>query len=174
MPNVLLVSSNPDNPAPEDKFDLYVHFNGGINFDKTPADKSMLIVRSRKLCAKTEGQHCHQVCPENCYQKIGSCTPDCKISGNPRLIVVMGKNNFKGDPSIEVLDRLDVKNLNYPKDKSPTTGFIAVKYFLQLGYNVNVLGFDLSALNRNSKVHDFDYEINEINKMISQKVIGSV
>ena len=174
MPKVLLVSSNPNNPAPEDRFDLYVHFNGAINFDKTPAHKSMIITRSRKSCASTEGKHCHQVCPQNCYQKIGNCTPDCKILGNPRLIVVMGKNSFRGDPSVEVLDRSDIKDLNYPKGKTPTTGFIAVKYFLQLGYEVSVLGFDLSVLNRNSKVHDFGYEINEINKMISEKVIVSV
>jgi ferredoxin-like protein FixX len=174
MSRVLLISSNPENTTPEDTFDLYVHFNSCIHFDKTPVDKSMIMVRSRELCATTEGKNCHSVCPNLCYKSIGSCSHDCKVSGNPKVICVVGLENFM-DNNVEVIDLNGLNDFYYPEGKSPTTGFIAIKYFLKLNYDVGVLGFDLEkAPYRNSRSHDIDYEIEEVNKMIFAKQIVSV
>jgi hypothetical protein len=175
MKTVLLVSSDPRNTLPEQEFDLYVHFNGSIHFDKTPADKSMIITRSRQSCARKDGLHCHQACPNSCYLNIGKCNSECKISGNPEvLLVVKQSSSVKITDKIKILDPSTLQSLKYPDDFSPTTGFVAIHYFLEKGYRVSLLGFDLRFLGKTSGVHDFRYEAEQVDKMIFDKKVFGV
>jgi len=173
MTRTLLISSNPDNQTVSEEFDLYVHFNSCIHFDKFPPEKSIVMVRSREACAITENKNCHSICPNECYKKIGSCDHNCGVTGNPRVILVVG------NPEIYTgYDAVDLNNLNnfyYPPEKSPTTGLFGINYFLQQGHQVFLLGFNLEvAPYRQSRSHDIDYEIEEVNRMIASGKVFSV
>jgi hypothetical protein len=173
MTRTLLISSNPDNQAVSEEFDIYVHFNSCIHFDKFPPEKSIVMVRSRKACAITESKSCHSVCPNECYKKIGKCDHDCKITGNPGVILVVGNpQTYKG---YNAIDLNNLSNFYYPTGKSPTTGFFGINYFLQQGHEVFLLGFNLEvAPYRQSRSHSIDYEIEEVGRMIASGEVFSV
>jgi len=56
---------------------------------------------------------------------------------------------------------LDVrKNYGCELNKNPSTGYIAIKYFYDLGYEVFYTGFTFNGID----AHNFSYEANEVNK----------
>jgi hypothetical protein len=169
---VLLVSSNPEAQVPNKGYDLYVHFNSSKHFHKTPAKKSIVTVRQRPHIVNPDIV-CHAACELNCYKNLGHCEHDCFVKTYPQDVFIAGwKENLHHYSDTK---RIYLDFIEYPPDSEPTTGWAAINYFINKGNEVTVCGFDLKvAPYRRSKIHNINYEINELKELVNEEAINSI
>jgi hypothetical protein len=151
---LLLIASNPSAKIPEDTFDFYIHFNRGINFNKTPLENSAIIVRTSPR-----------------VDEYGSFYYSA-ASRKSKWVFAMGylEDIKKIDKEISYIP---IDDIQYPEGYNPTSGWAAIQYFLFLDYEVYVCGFDLKCAwyyGRKSG-HFFDYEIKELDKLIQLGIV---
>jgi hypothetical protein len=169
---VLLVSSNPEAIVPGGGYDLYVHFNSSKHFYKTPAKKSIVIVRQRPHIINPEIV-CHAACELECYKNLGDCKHDCGVNENPQNVMVTGWKEYI-DQYLN-LEKIYLDDIEYPEDREPTTGWAALQYFINKGNDVTVCSFDLLvAPYRYSKAHNINYEIKSLADLVNSKAVSSI
>ena len=154
---ILLIASNPDATIPDDDFDFYVHFNKGINFRKTPPEKSVMFVRTSPRVDEAGSFY---------YSLASRKIPSVFAMGYLEDIK-------KVDTEISYIP---IDDIPYPEGHNPTSGWAAIQYLLNLKYEIYVCGFDLKSAwyyGRKSG-HLFDYEINELENLISNGLVFRV
>jgi hypothetical protein len=159
---VLLVANNPEAQPPADGYDLYVHFNTPIHWGETPLDKSIVAVRKNPTVVRRRSFQCRK----NLEGKV------FKLNVPLSKIVAVGwVDECRAiDPHIEIIPCDGVK---YPAGQSPTSGYAAIHYYVNRGDKVYLCGFDLEKARyyHTTKMHNPDYEIHNIDKMVSAGLI---
>jgi hypothetical protein len=154
---VCLIASNEAANAPTEGYDLYVHFNGAKHIDKTPKDKSVIAVRKAHT---VDSARCFRPYPNTQDQAI----PVMAIGWRQEL-----ETFFHKYPDARV-DIMPIDGTPYPEGNSPTSGWVALWYYLLRGHEVTVCGFDLKAAPYYSTTHLHlpDYEIGGLQKLIDK------
>jgi len=160
---VCLIASNPNANVPTEGYDLYVHFNSATHFHKTPKDKSIIAVRKAK---EIEAARSFRAYPNT----TDPTTP----------IIAIGWRNevnafFMKYPQSKT-EMMPIDGTPYPEGNSPTSGWVAIWYYLLRGYDVTVCGFDLKVAPyyTTTRLHLPDYEIEGLKKLIERKEIQAV
>ncbi len=155
---ICLVANNPEVCHIPDEYDVYVHFNWGNNFGLTPPNKNIMAMRYNKFSVKLGRMDCHN---------YSTFAKETIAIGIPSLI-------RKIDSKIEIIDTTIIPCP--PGEKSyPTSGFAAIHYYLKKGYDVTICGFDIEkALYYKIASHPFDWEKEQISKMIEEGIIRRV
>ena len=155
---ICLVANNPNICKIPQDYDLYVHFNWANNFALTPPKKNIMAMRYNSLMEKVEKVKWHDYCT---YAK------QTIAIGIPSLI-------RKIDQKIEIIDTTIMPSPPGQKPY-PTSGFAAIHYYLNKGYDVTVCGFDIEkAIYYEKSRHPLDWEKEQIAKMISDGKIKSI
>ena len=160
---VVLIANNPKAEVPTEGYDLYVHFNSAIHWGKTPEDKSIVGVRKNSENNKHQNFH---------YTKTMDLKPYYLDVPTDKIVAVGWEKDIATlHPDIPIIDVGLVKD--YPIGHSATSGFAAIHYYLMMGYDVTICGFDLKKASYYTitKLHLPDYEMAEIDKMLSDGLI---
>jgi hypothetical protein len=151
---ILLVASNPEVKIPEEHYDFFIHFNKGINFKKTPLEKSVMFVRTSPR-----------------VDEAGSFYYSAPSKKSLSVFAMGYLNDIKKID--KTISYIPIDNIEYPEGYNPTSGWAAIQYLVYLGYEVHVCGFDLKSAwyyGRKS-CHLFDYEIEELDKLIKLGIV---
>jgi hypothetical protein len=155
---VCIVANNPNVCHIPDEYDVYVHFNWANNFALTPNSKSILAMRYNKIMQELKRVAYHDY---SHYAK--------------KIIAIGGVEEIrKIDQEVEIIDTLSSPAPEGQKP-FPTSGFAAIHYYLNKGYDVTICGFDIEkALYYGRTRHPLDWEKEQIAKMISEGTIKSI
>ena len=158
MKKICIVANNPHVCHIPDGYHYYVHFNWANNFALTPGDKSIMAMRYNSLMETLQKVKWHDYC------KYASHTIAIGIHSLIR----------KFDTKVEIIDTSQTPSP--PGQKAyPTSGFAAIHYYLNKGYEVTICGFDIEkAIYYKKSRHPLDCEKTEINKMIKDGKIKSI
>jgi len=158
MTKICIVANNPHVCHIPDEYDLYVHFNWANNFALTPGKKNIMAMRYNSLAQQVGRMKWHDYCN---YAK------QTIAIGIPSLI-------RKIDTKCAIID---TDQTPHPpgSDPYPTSGFAAIHYYLNKGYEVTVCGFDITkAIYYHASRHPLDWEKEQIAKMVSEGIIKSI
>jgi hypothetical protein len=151
---ILLIASNPDVKIPEESFDCYVHFNKGINFNKTPSEKSVMFVRTSP--------------------RVDEAKSFYYSAGSKKASSVFAMGYFEDIKKIDKnISYIPIDEIPYPDGYNPTSGWAAIQYLIKLNYEIYVCGFDLKSAwyyGRRSG-HFFDYEIEQLDILIQSGAV---
>ena len=155
---ICLVANNPNICSIPQDYKLYVHFNWANNFALTPGRRNIMAMRYNSLMEKVGKVKYHDYCN---YAKKTIAV------GIPSLI-------RKIDSKVEIIDTTIIPSPP-GKDAYPSSGFAAIHYYLNQGYDVAICGFDIEkAIYYGKSRHPLDWEKEQIIKMVSDGVIKSI
>ena len=155
---ICIVANNPHVCHIPDSYDYYVHFNWANNFALTPGKKNIMAMRYNSLMEQVQRVKWHDYCK---YSR------QTVAIGIPSLI-------RKFDTKIEIIDTTKIPSPP-GKDPYPTSGFAAIHYYLNIGYDVTICGFDIEkAIYYKSSRHPLDWEKEQIALLLEQGKIKRV
>jgi len=158
MKKICIVANNPHVCHIPDEYDYYIHFNWANNFALTPVKKNIMAMRYNSLAEQVGRMKWHDYC-NYAHRTVAI--------GIPSMI-------RKIDTKIEIID---TNSMPHPpgKDPYPTSGFAAIHYYLNKGYDVTICGFDIEkAMYYAKSRHPLDWEKEQIAQMITDKKIKSI
>ena len=158
MKKICIVANNPRVCNIPDNYDYYVHFNWANNFALTPSKKNIMAMRYNDVAEGLKKMKWHHYC-NYAYESIAI--------GDPLVIRKIDKN-------ISIIDTSESPS---PPGKAPypTSGFAAIHFYLQKGYEVTICGFDIEkAIYYHRSGHPLDWEKDQIANMIKDKKIFSI
>jgi hypothetical protein len=154
---ILLIASNPEAQIPDQDFDYYIHFNKGINFNKTPLEKSVMLVRTSP--------------------RVDAVNSFYYSAASKKAISVLAMGYYQDIKKIDKnIGYIPIDEIPYPDGYSPTSGWAAIKYLVDFDYEIYVCGFDLKSAwyyGRKSE-HFFDYEIEQLDMLIESGVVAVI
>jgi len=158
MKKICIVANNPRVCNIPDKYDYYVHFNWANNFALTPSKKNIMAMRYNDVAEGLKKMKWHHYC-NYAHSSIAI--------GDPEVI-------RKIDTKIPIIDT--TKSPTPPgKPPYPTSGFAAIHFYLNKGYDVTICGFDIEkAIYYGKSRHNLDWEKEEIAKMVKSGIVKSI